>query len=102
MRTLSKIVTFDHSFSIPGIDGVQPAGSYAVSTDEEQISGLSFAAWQRIETAIRLPAVGVNTGFEQVNRINPLDLEKALKQDAQAFGSASHDPASPSRSKASR
>jgi hypothetical protein len=87
MRTLRKIVVFDHPFSIPGIDGEQPPGRYAVSTDEEDIGGLSFNGWRRTETAIRLPAIDLNTGFEQVNVINPTDLDEALKRDAQFSGS---------------
>jgi hypothetical protein len=84
MRTLRRTVVFDHPFSIPGIDGEQPPGRYAVSTDEEEIGGISSTGWRRIETAIRLPAIDVNTGFEQVNIINPIDLEEALARDLQS------------------
>jgi hypothetical protein len=88
MRTLRRTVTFDHPFSIPGIDGEQPPGTYAISSDEEEVGGVLYEGWRRVETAIRLPAIGVNTGFEQVHIINPTDLEEALKKDARRSNSA--------------
>lgn len=82
MRSTSKVVTFRHPFKFTGLDGTQPAGSYVVVTDEEPISGLSFDGWRRVETSMRIPAVGRNTGLEQVNIINPQDLAAALAEDA--------------------
>ena len=41
-RTSRRTVTFARPFSLRGIDGVQPAGTYVVETDEELIQGLSF------------------------------------------------------------
>ena len=86
MRTTRRTVTFDHPFTLPGIDGEQPPGSYIVATDEEEIPGLSFTSWRRIETSLRLPAVGRNSGLEQVNTINPRDLEAALTRDSRRYG----------------
>ena len=82
MRSSRKVVTFQHPFNFVGLDGTQPAGTYVVVTDEEQIPALSFVSWRRVETSLRLPAVGRDTGLEQVITINPQDLAAALVKDA--------------------
>ena len=47
MRTSRRTVTFARPFSLRGIETEQPAGTYAVETDEELLEGLSFPAyWQ--------------------------------------------------------
>ena len=81
MRSTRKMVTFQMPFSLRGVDGIQPPGTYAVVTDEEEIPGLSFAAWRRVETCLRLPRVDVNTGQEQMISISPRDLAAALAKD---------------------
>ena len=44
MRTSRRTVTFTRPFSLREIGTEQPAGTYAVETDEEPIEGLSFMA----------------------------------------------------------
>ena len=56
IRSRRETVTFKHAFRIRGIDRLLPAGSYEVITDEEMIEGLSFAAFRRVATLIRIPA----------------------------------------------
>ena len=82
MRSSCKAVIFQHPFNFVGLDGTQPAGTYVVVTDEEEIPGLSFVSWRRVGTSLRLPAVGRNTGLEQVITVNPQDLAEALEKDA--------------------
>ncbi len=89
MRTISSTVMFHHPFSIPGIDGEQPPGRYAVSSDEEELNGMDSIGWRRTATFIRLPAIGINSGFEQVHTINPFDLQQALTRDLLLSSSAS-------------
>lgn len=81
MRTSQKAVTFSRPFNFAGLDGAQPAGTYVVVTDEEQIPGLSFIGWHRVETSLRLPSVERDTGLEQSIAINPQDLADALAKD---------------------
>ena len=45
VRTTSKTVTFAHPFNLSGVDEVQPAGTYAVETDEELLQTLSIPAY---------------------------------------------------------
>ena len=81
-RTISTPVTFRRAFSLPGIDDLLPAGTYTVETDEELIEGLSFYAYRRVATMIRLPAGSGRLGFSQTVPINPLDLDAAQAMDA--------------------
>jgi hypothetical protein len=86
MRTSRTTVTFLHPFTLVGIDEVHPAGTYTVVVEEEQIYGLSFEGWRRIETSLRLPAIGQGSGFEQVLVVEPQALEDALARDAAFTG----------------
>ncbi|SMH38033.1 hypothetical protein [Azospirillum agricola] len=81
-RTSSRMVKFSHPFVLTGIDGVQPAGTYTVETDEELIEGLSFPVYRRVATVILLPApVGGPVRF-QAATIDPVELEQAERADA--------------------
>jgi hypothetical protein len=77
------MITFHFPFALGGLDGEQPAGTYMVLTEEEEIPGLSFIAWRRVATQIYLPAIGLETGQEQVVTIDPKDLAAARQRDAQ-------------------
>jgi hypothetical protein len=81
-RTSHSSVTFTRPFFLSGIGEVQPAGSYRVETDEEEIPGLSFSAYRRVATMMILPArPGTGVG-EQIATIDPLELEAAQQRDA--------------------
>ena len=40
MRTTTKMVTFARPFVLKGTDGPQPAGTYTVETEEEELPTL--------------------------------------------------------------
>jgi hypothetical protein len=82
VRTSCKSVTFTRPFSLSGIDEVQPAGTYAVETDEELLPGLSFPAYRRIATLIFLRSRGGGPVVEEVANIDPLELQAAQERDA--------------------
>ena len=82
-RTTRQSVTFRRPFSVSGAEGVQPAGTYIVETDEELLEGLSFPAYHRIATSIILPVRGGGSGSYQVVRIDPAELEEAQRRDAE-------------------
>ncbi len=69
MRTTREFVTLDHPFTLIGVDGVHPAGTYAVEVDEDLIEGLSFLAYQRVRTTIYL-SLG-SAGSVQAVVVNP-------------------------------
>lgn len=81
-RTTRKTVTFAHSFSLAGVDGPLPAGTYTVETDEELVDGVSFPVYRRTATVILLPSPAGGPVLSQVATIDPEDLERAEREDA--------------------
>jgi hypothetical protein len=81
-RTTRSSATFLHDFTLPGMDGVQPPGTYLIETVEEPLGTLSFVAYRRISTTITVPAIGVASLRKQVVTIDPEDLQAALARDA--------------------
>lgn len=81
VRTTETTVTFGRPFILPQLEGPQPAGTYRLVTDEEEISGLSFLAYRRIATMLRLPSLAASGGSEQLISIDVDDLVDALKAD---------------------
>ena len=82
MRSSRDMVTFHHPFILPGLDSEQPAGTYMVLTEEQEIPGLSLMAWRRGATQIYLPAIGLEIGQEQVVTIDSRELAAARNRDA--------------------
>jgi hypothetical protein len=82
MRSTRHTVKFLRRFILKGLDGALPPGSYEITTDEEQIPGMTFIGWHRVKTTIQIPAIEVNAGFEQHITINPGDLAEALARDS--------------------
>src|SRR5438874_7280621 len=82
-RTTLTTITFLRPFSLSDVDGVQPAGNYTLETIDTTLDNLSFIAYRRVSTSIMLPAVGAAARQRQVIFIDPLELEGALKRDAQ-------------------
>ena len=81
-RTTHKTVTFLHPFELSGVEGEQPAGTYAVETTEEPISDLSFIAYRRVSTTIMLASPQLGPASRQIVAIDPNDLEAAQLRDA--------------------
>jgi hypothetical protein len=78
IRTTRRKVTFSRPFTLHDIDGVQPAGTYEVETDEEPIGDRDVLAYHRVATTIHLHRDGVT----RVYRIDPVELEASLLRDA--------------------
>ena len=55
-RCTSVDITFAHAFSLQGVEGTIPAGTYRIDTEEEPIDGLSFLAWRRLATLHPYPS----------------------------------------------
>ena len=77
-RTIETTVTFTRPFTLTGLDGPQPAGTYTIETTEEEILDVSFPAFRRIETLLRLPAVTRPGGTTQAVPVDPAELAAAL------------------------
>ena len=85
-RIRQETVTFQNDFSLDGIRQMQPPGSYDVEIEEELITELSFPAYRRTATVVRLPSSQLG-GYEAAT-IDPVELEAALQRDT-ALGSPS-------------
>ncbi|WP_342236396.1 hypothetical protein [Inquilinus sp. OTU3971] len=94
MRTSSRTVTFARPFTLSGIDGPQPPGTYTVETDEEPIDGSSPPVYRRVATMIRLPGRPGSGELVQVVTVDPEELAAALLRDGVPPASpAKADPA---------
>lgn len=82
VRTTEAMVTFDHPFRITALDRPQPAGTYRVVTDEEEIIGLSFLAFRRTATMLHVPAIEISKTARQVVTIEPEELDAILEADS--------------------
>jgi hypothetical protein len=82
IRSRREIVTFKHPFRIRGLDRLLPAGAYEVVTDEESIEGLSFEAFRRVATLIKVPVEGRRGLAMEVISIGSVDLADAQRLDA--------------------
>jgi hypothetical protein len=81
VRATTKSVTFRRPFTLKGADGLQPAGTYVVETEEEAIPGLSFLAYRRLSTTMILSSRYGGSIARQVVTIDPADLEAAQARD---------------------
>ena len=71
-------VTFAAPFTVKGVEGQQPAGTYQIETDEEVIEGNDRSVRRRIATLIfitRGQAIETCT-------IDPADLAAAIANDS--------------------
>lgn len=83
-RTTETEITFSHPFRLSALSNPQPAGTYRVVTDEEEISGLSFQAFRRTATLLQIPAIEFSRGSSQIILVDPIELTTALEKDKQA------------------
>ncbi len=81
IRTTEASATFKHPFKLNAFDRHQPAGTYRLVIDEEEITGLSFLAYQRTATMLHTPALGTVDGKHEVFPTTSAELETALRVD---------------------
>jgi hypothetical protein len=77
-RTRQEAVTFRRPFTPKGWTEAQPAGRYAVETEEALIESLSFPAWRRVSTTLTLSDAGL---LRQAIPIDPAELTALLAAD---------------------
>lgn len=82
-RTTRSKVIFSHRFFLRPLVAPLEAGTYTVVVDEELIEGLSFPAYRKTATHLEIPADGISIGSKQFLKIDPADLESAMKKDAE-------------------
>jgi hypothetical protein len=81
-RSTESTVRFSQPFQLSQLDRAQPAGSYRLVTEEEQLEGLSFAVFHRVRTLLFLPAVGAHGHGHEVVDVDPDELAAAIVVDA--------------------
>ena len=102
IRSTTTDVTFRRAFALKGLESAVPPGTYRVDVEEEPIDGLSFLAYRRLATFIRVPAAG-RGGSLQSLLVDPKELEQALTRDAAAADAATtHEPGPASAGSARR
>ena len=90
MKTSDTTVTFHRPFCLKGVDRELPPADYRVTTEEELIEGLSFAAYRRVSTVIFVPAP-YGGGIEMVT-IDPSDLKAAQVTDCSSSEAVARPP----------
>lgn len=86
-RTSTTSVNFENTFTLSNLDEVLPSGTYELETDEELLEGLSFTAYRRTRTVIRLPSPTGDPNLTRALTIDPDDLDAALVRDRQKTAS---------------
>jgi hypothetical protein len=81
IRTTRTTVSFSNPFSLHNLEGVQPAGEYAVLVDDELIEGLSRIAYRRLVTLFQTPAICASRRPIQSFSISQTELDAALMKD---------------------
>lgn len=81
MRTTETMVTFRHPFALAALEAAQPAGTYRVVTEEEEIPGLSFTAFRRTATMVHLPALPTTGGSHQVVQVDAVEWAALVAAD---------------------
>lgn len=79
-RTTTSTVTFVYPFVLPGYSNELPAGTYEVIAEDELLANLSFTAYRRIATHIRIEGT-YGTGRTELRPVDQHDLRMVLSQD---------------------
>lgn len=79
---VESTVTFHHPIVLRDFDTLQPAGTYRLVFDMEEIRGLSFAAKRRAGIYLHLPALSVSNLATSIVRISQGELDTMIADDA--------------------
>ena len=87
IRATTMDIAFRHPFALKGLGSAVPPGTCRIDIEEEQIDGLSFPAYRRLATFIRVPVAG-RSRCSQDLLVDPKELERALARDSAADATA--------------
>ena len=79
-RTRREDIVFKRPYMLKGWAEPQPAGAYAVDTEEELIEGLSFPAYRGVSTTITRQATRAGALVEAIP-VDPRELAEAQAAD---------------------
>jgi hypothetical protein len=86
-RVTRQTVRFPDSFFLKGQSGTFPPGDYEIEITEEQLPGLSFTAYRRLSSTIRLPGFLAAHASWQLVAIDEHELAAALVLAGDILGS---------------
>jgi hypothetical protein len=82
LRVISRIVRFRSDFLLSGVGSPLPPGEYQIDDDEEIIEGLSWLAYRRVSTFIRVPSLSYPDQRKvQYVPVDPAELRAAEEAD---------------------
>lgn len=80
-RTIRTKVMFLHPFILPGLAETQPAGTYGLTTDQEELVGLSFITFRTVAVFLQVPGLGMSNLEARQVEINLDDLDACVCAD---------------------
>jgi hypothetical protein len=83
MRSTETTITFRRPFTLSALDKTQPAGTYRLVTEEEEIPGLSFA-FRRTAMMLHLPALSTTSDTHQVVSVDPVEWTAVVEADGRS------------------
>lgn len=81
MRSTCVTLTFRSAFRLPGYDMPFPAGTYEVLSEDERLDGLSFEAFRRVATFLRITGRDGASGRTELFPVSQQDLDAAILAD---------------------
>ncbi|YCI06656.1 hypothetical protein M1D34_26775 (plasmid) [Ensifer sp. D2-11] len=80
-RTNHRTIHFDQAFWMSDLGESLAPGDYEVDENEELIEGISWLAYRRVATFIKLPATAENKYRMRLVAIDPEELERLIAID---------------------
>ena len=93
MRSTRSTVTFCKPFTLRGYAGELPAGDYEVLVEEELLQGLTFEAYRRTATYLKVRDPDGHAGRQEQRLITDDDLSEALRRDEVTPETTNHSDA---------
>lgn len=66
---------------LTALETAQPAGTYRLVTEEEEIPGLSSVAYRRTATMLHLPTLPATGATHQVVNVDPVEWAAVVEAD---------------------
>lgn len=99
MRSTCVTVTFRSAFRLPGYVAPFSAGTYEVLSEDERLDGLSFEAFRRVATFLRISGQDSPRGRTELFPVSQADLDAAVLADQTGHSAAAAAAGSPEKDK---
>jgi hypothetical protein len=77
-RKTTELVTFHAPFQLQAMEEMRPAGTYEVTTEQQQIGDFMFDPFQHMSMTIHLPSL-TGYGPGQTIPVDPVELKEVLR-----------------------